>query len=258
MHEFLVREDALHLMLPPSVVLRLVSALSKLVVVPSHALATEVLGPIALHKVAIVPPAVELGVPPRAPSMGPIPPIRRMLVLGPRRPVKRQAEAICALRLLHDWGIEMRLTMLGPAEGAYAAALEAKAVELGVSDFIETSNFASDVWLNVGDDTVVVNCGASETFGRVTIEAMRRSIPVVAADSKGSAELIRDGKTGLLYAVGDPNSLATRVATLCSSRDLRRTLVRDAFEWSTSPRFSNKAYAARMAALIRQAGGSQN
>lgn len=47
-----------------------------------------------------------------------------------------------------------------------------------------------------------------EAFGRVTIEAMRSSNPVIGTDSGGTKELVSHGRNGFLYSYGDCMSLA--------------------------------------------------
>lgn len=47
-----------------------------------------------------------------------------------------------------------------------------------------------------------------EAFGRVTIEAMRMSNPVIGTNAGGTPELIIDGENGLLFEYGKPLQLA--------------------------------------------------
>lgn len=47
-----------------------------------------------------------------------------------------------------------------------------------------------------------------EAFGRVTIEAMKMSMPVIGTDIGGTPELIEDGVTGFLFNYGDYDKLS--------------------------------------------------
>ena len=49
----------------------------------------------------------------------------------------------------------------------------------------------------------------SEAFGRVTIEFMLSSMPVIGTNSGGTKEIVIEGETGYLYNVGDVNKLAS-------------------------------------------------
>jgi glycosyltransferase involved in cell wall biosynthesis len=53
-----------------------------------------------------------------------------------------------------------------------------------------------------------------ETFGRTILEAFARGTPVVASRLGAMAELVEDGRTGLLFTPGDPADLAGKVRRL--------------------------------------------
>ena len=55
-----------------------------------------------------------------------------------------------------------------------------------------------------------------ETFGRVIIEAFACGVPVIASRLGAMAEIVEDGKTGLLFTPGDPKNLAEKVGWLWS------------------------------------------
>jgi glycosyltransferase involved in cell wall biosynthesis len=53
-----------------------------------------------------------------------------------------------------------------------------------------------------------------ETFGYTAVEALSLGCPVIVANSGGLAEIVRDLETGLLFASGDPRSLANQIVRL--------------------------------------------
>jgi glycosyltransferase involved in cell wall biosynthesis len=55
---------------------------------------------------------------------------------------------------------------------------------------------------------VLLNPSITEAFGNVTLEAMACGLPVVAAAATGTANLVRDGETGVLVEPGDTNGYA--------------------------------------------------
>jgi len=61
------------------------------------------------------------------------------------------------------------------------------------------------------------------------LEAMAMKIPVIASDVRAIAELIDDGKTGLLFRAGDPLDLSRTIVRLMSDAGLRRALPEAAF-----------------------------
>lgn len=64
----------------------------------------------------------------------------------------------------------------------------------------------------------------TETLGLVLLEAMASGLPIVAARSAPSMELLDGGKAGLLYTGDDPESLVAVVRRLVADPDLRQRL----------------------------------
>jgi glycosyltransferase involved in cell wall biosynthesis len=61
-----------------------------------------------------------------------------------------------------------------------------------------------------------------EPFGRVVVEAMAASRPVVATQAGGPAEIVVHGETGLLVPPAEPEALATAISKLLCDSDLSR------------------------------------
>ncbi len=69
-------------------------------------------------------------------------------------------------------------------------------------------------------DVLVLNSKV-EPFSLVVLEAMALSKPVIATDSGGAVEVIKDGENGLIIPVGDQNKLLEALLSLCLSASLR-------------------------------------
>lgn len=61
---------------------------------------------------------------------------------------------------------------------------------------------------------VVIVPSLYEPYGRVIAEAMSVGRAVIATDTEGARDLIRDGQTGLIVAVGDDQALANKMSYL--------------------------------------------
>ena len=77
---------------------------------------------------------------------------------------------------------------------------------------------------------VFVHTGEAETFCQTVQEAMASGVPVVAPAAGGPLDLVRPGRTGLLYDPKDPSSLRRTVETLVADAGLRERLARGGLE----------------------------
>ena len=69
-----------------------------------------------------------------------------------------------------------------------------------------------------------VSASHSESFGLAIAEAMTTGTPVVATETEGAKEIIREGKTGLLVRVRDAAALAKAIGALLRDEGERRRI----------------------------------
>lgn len=67
-----------------------------------------------------------------------------------------------------------------------------------------------------------------ESFSMVTLESMAAGCPVIAANVGGMAELVRHGRNGLLFRMGDSVDLADQILSLMSRPGMAQALGRQA------------------------------
>ena len=127
------------------------------------------------------------------------------------------ADAFLAARA-RDPRLHLALAGGGPEEERLRARLGGAATFLGWldGDELAVAYASADVFLF---------CSQTDTFGQVVLEAQASGLPVVAVGSGGPAELVADGRSGLLCAPR-PDALAGAVAGLAGSRAMRDRLVR--------------------------------
>jgi L-malate glycosyltransferase len=148
-------------------------------------------------------------------------------MIGQIAPWKRQEDAIRALRGLADQGHEADLWIVGEPKfrkenEQYDGALRRLVAELGLEDRVRFTGFRKDVLEICAAADLLFLCSDKEPFGRVLIEAMMQSIPVVATDAGGVPEIVLHGNTGLLYPVGDVDALVSSAAGLIQYPSLRQ------------------------------------
>ncbi|MGB9184641.1 MAG: glycosyltransferase family 4 protein [Solirubrobacteraceae bacterium] len=102
--------------------------------------------------------------------------------------------------------------------GSAEADLKRRARELGAADAVTWTGWLPEIAPVLRESHVYVNTWPWEGFGMATAEAMGFALPVIAASSGASIELVKDGVTGRLVPPEDPVALAVTICELV--RDL--------------------------------------
>ena len=147
------------------------------------------------------------------------------LCVGQIEPLKRQEDAIRALRLIAAEFPEARLGIAGNIfDQDYMRALRQHANELGVQDRVEFLGPRKDILELMAQSNGLIHCSESEAFGWVIVEAMSVGTPVVAAASDGPREIIDHNRTGILVECGDIAGYAAALRSLISGSEFVSTL----------------------------------
>lgn len=154
----------------------------------------------------------------------------RFCLLGQVRPSKGQADAVHALSILKERGISAELQIIGPSVQGYAEVVAGIAAQVDVAPLVSISGPVGGAAQAFADADAALMCSTREAFGRVTVEAMKLGLPVIAAAAGGSVEIIEDEVTGLLYEPGSVTALADCMQRLIEDAGLRRRLAHDARE----------------------------
>jgi len=89
-----------------------------------------------------------------------------------------------------------------------------------------------------------------EPFGNVVLEAMRHTVPVVAFNTGGPAEVIQNGETGFLAKDGDTAEFAQRILDLMEDPKLR-TAIGERGRQVVQLEYSRERWIKRINALLR-------
>lgn len=96
--------------------------------------------------------------------------------------------------------------------------------EQAVSDGVATVGLIDDPVGFYRSLDVFIHSGAPEAFGVTLIEAMSCGVPVIAFDWGGVAEIVEDGRSGLLVQGGDIKALSSGLERLIDDPLLRYSL----------------------------------
>ncbi|MCM1122069.1 MAG: glycosyltransferase family 4 protein [Eubacterium sp.] len=153
------------------------------------------------------------------------------LISGRNNPEKGLDEAIRAVALLVKEGYRnLHLSMAGtePADN-----LEKLIDEHHIRDYVSYLGMVKDMPALRQKMDIELVCSVCEGFGRVTVEAMMSSNPVIGADTGGTPELIRNGENGYLYHKGAVEDLARKMKIFLDHPEQIRVLGDNGFTWST-------------------------
>jgi glycosyltransferase involved in cell wall biosynthesis len=158
--------------------------------------------------------------------------VPRVVCVGRLNQWKGQEVLIRSTRLLQDAGVPIETFLIGDvfrSENQFRSRLESLASVLDVTDRVHFLGQRDDAVEQIAkSDVVVVPSTRPEPFGMVVVEGMALGRPVIATDAGGPAEMITDGRDGLLVEPGSPSALASALRSLISDPEWAREMARRA------------------------------
>jgi len=143
--------------------------------------------------------------------------VKTILAIGRLSPQKDFASLIKAFARLSKTH-RARLVILG--EGPERRLLEDLVKELGVSNDVLLPGFVNNPYKFLKNSDLFVLSSIYEGLPNVLIEALALRVPVVStACRSGPSEILENGKTGQLVAVGDTDALAEAMKNVLDSPD---------------------------------------
>jgi len=238
--------------------LQYISELSTSVIVNSRAVQGHLGGRMDTKKVRLLYPPVT--VPAAVKSVKPSPfsekSTLKLVVSGRISPSKGQMDAVKALKVVRDNGVNAELMLLGSIGSQdYYDEIVAYAKKHGFSEKLHGVGFQNNPFEYVQAADIALVCSANEAFGMVTAEAMLLGKPVVATNSGGTTEIISDGKTGLLYDAGDFKQLAAQILSLDNAG--KRKKLGEAGRVHASNQFSGDYYGAFYDIVVQAIKGTK-
>lgn len=140
-------------------------------------------------------------------------------------------------------------------QGEEEAALRQQVQRLNVEHAVTFAGFQENVapWMEAMDIFVLPSLW--EGLGRVLLEAMSLSLPIVASNVGPIPEVVSDGKTGHLVPPRDPQALAAAILRLVGAPEERRTMGQAGLK-RVQHEFSIEKMVAKTTAVYRQCLGN--
>ncbi len=265
LHEAIRGNPDLKRYLPMLMVEQLVGRLSEAVIVNSNFLAAEFAGISRLVPLRVVHNGVNLaGYSAAASGMDAAREVRQelgihadapiVLAVGTVAPRKGYSTLIQAASIVLRHHPDVIFLIAGAELKEHHADLCDQIDQLGVSGRCRFLGPRQDIPRLLRAADIVVHSARQETFGRVIVEAMAASKPVVATCSGGPQEIMVHGETGFLVPVDSVRLMADRLSELLASDELRM-LQGKAGNLRAMTHFSVMRYADEVSKVIHHAAG---
>lgn len=170
-----------------------------------------------------------------------------VLFVGRFSSEKNQIEAVRAIHILVNAGEKISIDFYG--SGKDEINIRKYINDNQLENFIHLCGYADDV--DYSKYHLGVICSPFEGFGRVTVDYMLASLPVIGANSGATPELIDEGITGFLYTVGNTSELSKLIFRYMSNRSLAQMHGEAGYERALRY-FSEKKYFEDIESVIEQ------
>lgn len=150
--------------------------------------------------------------------------LREQLAAGDRvlmhisnfRPVKRVRDVV---RIFARVRAEIPSALVMVGDGPDRVHAESEARELGVADHVHFLGKIEAVAPLLSAADLFLLPTQSESFGLSALEALASGVPVIGTNAGGLPEVVRDGETGALCAVGDVEGMAAAATDILRDPD---------------------------------------
>ena len=140
--------------------------------------------------------------------------------------------------------------------GPERPALERLVAEHGLGERVRLEGATKRMGTKMAEGSLFVLSSRFEGFGMVIVEAMSKGLPVVSFDCpRGPAEIIDDGRDGVLVPDGDVTALADAIIALTGDDERRRRLGAAALEKAAA--YDLPAIGSRWEALLDAVASSR-
>lgn len=160
--------------------------------------------------------------------------VLNLCILGVVSNNKNQLDAIKAIKILRDKYklFNIQLNIIGGYESEYYEELLSYIIENKLGDSIVFHGHQKEVNKLLSNMNIGLMCSRDEAFGRVTIEYMLHSMPVVASISGANTEIIKDGVNGFIYPLGDAEALASKINYLFDNSQMIEQMGSEAYMYA--------------------------
>ena len=231
-HEILPNHPSLVPLLPLDDTLRIIGGLSAKVICVSHVVRETFLEYVLDDKLIVVPNGIPDPQPRTPPSLNNL--LRQLcaahtdtplaIAVGSLVPEKDCTTLLKAVQIAHAAGSKVRVAIVGRGTRKAVLELEELVRDFGLTETVHYLGFRDDALSLIAQADMLVQTSCVESFSLTVVEAMALGKPVISTRSGGPQDLIVDGQTGYLTAIGDAAAVAVRLEQLSKDGSMRTSM----------------------------------
>jgi N-acetyl-alpha-D-glucosaminyl L-malate synthase BshA len=122
--------------------------------------------------------------------------------------------------------VELRIVGEGPLQYDMEVLVE----KLGIEKHVRFMGVRSDIGVAIACADLLLLPSQEESFGMAALEAMACGVPVVASRVGGLPEVIDDGRSGLLFPVGNTDEAAKKAVNLLENPEFYDSIRKEALK----------------------------
>lgn len=174
-----------------------------------------------------------------------------LCIMGVLSEQKNAMDAIKALeQLINTYSIKnIKLHLIGSHKTEYKRLIEDFVEQKHIAEHLVIHGHKNNIDELLEQMDIGLMCSRDEAFGRVTVEYMMHSMPVIASDSGANKELIVNGYNGFVYTIYNAEELAKHILYLNQNKSLINEFGKRAQAFAIE-NFSSEKNAQKIYALI--------
>ncbi|MDC0074832.1 glycosyltransferase family 4 protein [Alphaproteobacteria bacterium] len=156
---------------------------------------------------------------------------KNIICVGSTTAQKKQDIFIKAIKLVSDEFTNINFWIIG-RKTPNAKNLEMLISSYNLENKIKLIDFKLDILSYIYESDMLISCAINEGHGRTLIEAMLVNTCVIASNSGGHSEIIKDGVNGFLFELDDYNSLARIITKNITNTEKTTKITSEAKSWA--------------------------
>ena len=159
---------------------------------------------------------------------------------------KNQTDYILIAKELIKINTNLHFLLIGRSvDDNYYSLLKQQICSFNLNSYFTLIGQVEDIKKYIGEIDILVHTATNEPFGRIVIEAAAASTPVLAYDSGGISEIIKDGETGFLIQYRNIHRMVDCIFLLLNDQSLRQSIGRNAQKYMVES-FNSIDYTSRV------------